>query len=74
MYEFIRENFKHLMDNSGDRVALAGIVLVLLGGAVFLGATPRGMKPNAAGDAWLLAAPMIAAGLSLFGLNWYWNR
>lgn len=74
MLEFIKENFGYLMENYGEKVGLLGIVLMLLGGGVFLGATPRGMQANAPGDAWMLALPLILAGLFLFAVNWYWNR
>ena len=74
MSKFIKENFAYLMDNYGEKVGLLGIVFVLLGGAVFLGATPREMDANAPGEAWLPALPMILVGLLLFGINWYWNR
>jgi hypothetical protein len=74
MFDFIRENLEHIKENHGEKVGLLGISLVLVGGMVFLGAAPRNHGGNAVGEAWLLALPLIAAGLFLFGLRRRWNR
>lgn len=75
MLEFITENFSYLMEHHGEKVGLAGIVLLLLGGMVFLGMGPRGMtRVYNPFEALKLALPLAAGGLFLFGVNWYWNR
>jgi hypothetical protein len=66
MLKFFREN--------SDKLFLLGIAFVLLGTAVFLGATPRGRNLNNPGEAWMLAFPLVASGASLLILHWRLNR
>lgn len=55
---------EYLKENS-DGVFKLGAALVIIGAAIFLGATPRGQKLNNPGEAWMLAVPLVAAGASL---------
>jgi hypothetical protein len=67
MLKFIKENHR-------DKVLLGGIICVMLGSAIFLGATPRGQRPNNPGEAWILAVPFMLVGGFLLAVNWYWGR
>jgi hypothetical protein len=61
--DFVREHLFRL-----------GLVCIGLGVMVFAGATPRGMKANALGGAWLAAAVLVGVGLILLGIDHYLNR
>ena len=65
---------KFIKENHNEKVGLAGIVCIFLGIMIFFGMTPRGQKANEIGEAWIAAVLLVAAGLILFVLNWYWNR
>ena len=65
---------KFIKENHSDKVLLGGIICVMLGGAIFLGATPRGQRFNNPGEAWMLAVPFMLVGGILLAANWYWNR
>ena len=66
MFGFIKEN--------SDKVFLLGIAFIIIGTAVFFGATPRGQKSNDPGEAWLLAVPLVALGASLLFFYWCLQR
>lgn len=62
MFKFIKEN--------SDKIFLLGVAFIIIGAAVFLGATPRGQKLNNSGEAWMLAVPLVALGASLLFFHW----
>lgn len=66
MLNFLREN--------SDKLFLFGVALIILGVAVFFGATPRGQKMNGIGEAWMLAVPLILAGALLLIFDWHLRR
>jgi uncharacterized membrane protein HdeD (DUF308 family) len=66
MLKFFKEN--------SDNVFLLGVAFIIIGAAVFFGATPRGQKLNNPGEAWMLAAPLVALGASLLIFHWHLQR
>ena len=65
---------KYIMENHGEKVALGGVVCLLLGAGIFLGMTPRRIEPQPVGKMWVLALPFFVVGALLLILNWYWYR
>lgn len=57
-----------------EKLFLLGVACIFLGVMIFLGATPRRMKANPVGAAWLGAAVMIGIGLILLGIDHYLNK
>ena len=51
-----------------------GFASFFIAGGVFLGATPRGMRPNGVGEAWVISAVFVIIAIILFCAGHYLQR
>lgn len=57
-----------------EKLFLFGVAFIILGVVVFFGATPRHMRANPIGGAWIGASVLVGIGLTLLGIDYYLNR
>jgi hypothetical protein len=66
---------KFTKKNQSEIFYIGGFVCLMLGvGFLFFTPPPFGQPAGPLGDGWIIAAPLFAAGLFLFGLDSYRNR